>query len=336
MKNVPLAVFVIGLIVAAVAMAGPEEKHDKPLIHSIGLIGQGLAVSTSDPSNFEHVRAGIAKIAVNASGKREIIPAGIFFLGGEKFRLRNIAVANKSISADLYSENESVGSLRLELVAKPAGDVWFGSLSANGAGYNLYILGVMRGPKPAELGEDVKELCSSNPEECREFREEKGIGNNCDDLNATNCRDKIKEFCSDHPDDRRCQAVHRVYCMANLDDSRCREMLKNYCMHTERPDRPEVCGRLYEAFKELKEQNTQPEKGNVRERLMEKEKEGKERAMELRERLKERFKVNPETGDVTGENRTEANDGTEENETEADDDSGRGSGIVTQEEGEDR
>jgi len=311
-------ILLVGLALAVMAAANGNDE-EKPRIKTVGLMGHGLATGVGDPANFELVRAGVARVVVKLGGQEKIVPAGVFFFGEQKFRLRNVAIANKSVSADIYSGNQSIGSLRAELVAKPSSDVWFGKLSLSGTDYNLYILGVRRLHNAHEIGENARELCSENPEECGEFRNASGIGNTCDNLNATNCRDKIKEFCEYNTEDRRCIAIHRVYCTTHLEDSRCRELLKKYCELTQRPDRPEVCERFFEKFSEMKER--EEGKGDIREWAMEKREETRKKAMELRERLRERFRVNTTTGETESE--TAVGTGS----------SGRGVGTGTQEEG---
>jgi hypothetical protein len=222
---------VIGLltflvIISAVTAQGPLGLP-KPVLHKIGLIGQGIAISDIDPSDFELIKAGIGKLKVRFGGNTSILTAGILWLGDERYRLKDIEMGNKTISGNLYFNRTLVGSFSVSVVMKGGREVWAGSLSVNEASYNVYILSVRGRMKPLQIAENVVDVCKSHPKKCREIG--KGIGNICDNLGTKDCRDKIKEFCTNHSDDRRCVAVFRVFCKDNLDDSRCRRELSEFC-----------------------------------------------------------------------------------------------------------
>lgn len=288
-------VLVLSVVFLAPLVAA-DSDNSGPKINSIGVMGQGIAVSANDPASFELVSVGVAKIAHGSSDNQTITRAGIFFFGQQKFTMKNIAIGNDSISASLFSQNESAGSLKLALVAKPGKDVWFGSLVIGTDNYNLYIVGARRADDNVEAAGKIRQLCMDKPEGCMQFKNESGIGNTCDNLNSTNCRDKIKDFCEKNPQDARCKAVHNTYCADHLDDSRCRQSLNEYCNKDE--NSTAACQRLYGTFRQMMEPK---EDGRMKDMLEQRKKMMDNQASDLKERLKKRAGMSDSDSGQSGE-----------------------------------
>lgn len=236
-----IAIFMMFSLVTA-------QGFPRPTIYKIGLIGKGIAIADDDPSDFDIIKVGIGRLKVRFGENTSILTAGIVFLGKNKYRLRDINIDNKTITGNLYSGNTLVGSFGVSMVIKGGYEIWAGTMSVDEKNYNVYILGAVK-VKPLEIANKVVDICRAHPEKCREIG--KGLGNICDRIDSEDCREKIKDFCKKHPDDKRCIAIFRAFCKDNLDDSRCRKILKEFCSKNPNDDKckkfceeyPRVCGK---------------------------------------------------------------------------------------------
>ncbi len=300
MKTIAIAALAILLVSAgALAQLGEQRQLPKPVIKTIGVMGQGLAVSQQSASDFEKVQVAIARMAVSLADDRKAVETGILKMGGETYRLRNVSISNASATADLYRNGTQVGTLSAAATVRSEHEVWFGSLEISGKLYNLYILGIERKVKPLEKAENIKDKCKENPEECRQIA--KGIGNICDKEDTENCRDKIKEYCEKNSGDRRCIAVYRAYCVGHMDDERCRNHLREFCKDNPGDEKcaafckehPLVCVKAEtkeatEAVKEAKQEVKEAVK--IRQEVMKKQvKELREREKKVKELAKKRI-----------------------------------------------
>lgn len=200
------------LIVAAVTAQGLGRIGATPWIHILHTLGKGVAISTTDPTDFKVVRVGIATVRILG----EELRVGVMFLDTTRYKLKDIVVGNDTATGSIYSNNTQAGSFDLTLVLKGNNRIWTGSLNVNGQSYNAYILEAERRIKPVEMEERVGEFCSKYPAKCGTIA--RGVA-----------RERIKTYCRDNPRDPRCKALLRAYCMRNLQDIRCREVFKKYC-----------------------------------------------------------------------------------------------------------
>jgi len=184
----------------------------RPVIHALGLLGKGIASSPGDPMDFMLVKVGVGAVKVTIEGEEKRTALGVLKLDGDSYRLRDVSVVDGHATADIYSEDEKVGSIDVSSVLKDDVEVWAGELIINGDTYNLYIIGGARRIKADELRDKVSNYCQNNP-------------------NDTDCREKVGEFCQNNPEDARCKALFRKHCIAgnNMDDVRCREYVNDYC-----------------------------------------------------------------------------------------------------------
>jgi len=146
-------------------------------------------------------------------GEYTDITIGVMYLDDQKYVLKDVMISNGSVTAKVYLNETTVGSLSASSVIKGGAEVWAGTLSVSGATYYLYILEASRPIKPAELKEKVKEYCSETGDR--------------------NCTSNIDEFCANNPTDTRCLALFKAYCLTrnNMDDSRCRELMNRLCQN---------------------------------------------------------------------------------------------------------
>jgi len=214
-----------------------------PKIKIIGVLGRGIAVSTADPTSFKIVKAGIATVRVVIMDEETELKVGVLFLDGDKYVLKDIQIGNETVSGNIYSNDTQVGSFNLSLVIRGEHEIWFGSLSVSGQNYNVYVLEGKRPVKPEEVGEKIEDLCEKFPEKCTAIG--KGVGGYpCEKEIDKSCREKIREYCEDHPNDARCVSVFREYCRSHLDDARCREGLMGYCKYNPTAKQcEEFCGK---------------------------------------------------------------------------------------------
>ncbi len=229
MKKYLIAIFLL-LVVGLVAAEeiGQQRAGIRPEITRIGVLGKGIAVSTSDPLEFRMVKIGLMEVRVELENKTITREAGLLWVDEEKYRLKNATIEENSVGADVYLNESYVGSLSLALVPRNDTDVWAGKLTLDGKDYNVYILEGKRGFLRHEIRLKVKEFCKEEDENCKQIS--KGIGNRfCEKVEDPSCREKIAEFCEQHPEDPRCQAIMRNYCSNNTSDMRCRGVIKEVC-----------------------------------------------------------------------------------------------------------
>src|SRR3989344_6666592 len=210
-------VFAVSMVVA--------ETQGQSTIQKLAVIGRGLAINPSDASDFKLVVIGIATVRVNILGEYDDVTAGILWLNGERYKLKNINIGNGSATADVYKNDTKVGSITAASVTKDGHIVWHGTLNLNGADWNLYILELERKIKAEELKDKVSDYCKEHSSDDR-----------CEFL-----RGKVREYCKNNPDDERCNDIFRSFCVNNLDDSRCRHAIKERC---EDSPNATICQRL--------------------------------------------------------------------------------------------
>ncbi len=230
MKKIWAFISVI-LILAIPAMAQQNigsQSVLRPRIKVLGVLGNGIAVSSNDPMDFEVVKAGIATVRIRVLDEFRNIRVGIMYIGDERYKIKNIVMGNGSISGDLYKNDSQVGSFSIDSYLKGNTEIWAGSLKINEDSYNLYIIQAHRKPKTIEVVENIVDYCKNNPLKCKATI--KAVGKQlCDNPSISSCRDKIKNYCEAHTDDKRCKALYLAYCKYHLKDSRCREKIIEYC-----------------------------------------------------------------------------------------------------------
>ena len=222
-KTKIIAISLIAMVFAISIVAA--ETQGQATIHKLGVLGRGLAINPSDASDFKLVVIGIATVRVNILGEYDDVTAGILWLNGERYKLKNINIGNGSATADVYKNDTKVGSITAASVTKDGHIVWHGTLNLNGVDWNLYILELERKIKADELKDKVSDYCKDHTGE-----------GNCQFL-----RGKVEEYCKNNPDDARCKEIFINYCINNLDDSRCRNAVKERC---EDAPNATICQRL--------------------------------------------------------------------------------------------
>jgi hypothetical protein len=215
-------------------------------IHTMGAMGAGLAISQANPMDFELLKIGIAGVDILISEEVENIKVGILYFGETRYKLKDIVIGNGTASATIYDANSTnVGSISLTSYPKGDREIWAGTLTLNGASYNAYIIQAPRVWKPVEKAEKVKDYCENNPEKCKAVM--KAVGQiYCDPTTDGNCRDKLKSFCEQYPNDSRCKALKLAYCKLNLDDANCRADLINTCKENNTADACENLANMYQ------------------------------------------------------------------------------------------
>jgi len=224
-RSLPVILFVVLMISTAIVSAQAIYR-----IKTLGILGKGIAISTTNPKDFKLLKVGIGTVTVELLDEETDITVGVLFLDDDKFKLKDVEMGNDTASGKVFSDNEEVGSFNVSLTIKNEQEIWHGTLTVNDKDYNIYILEAERRIKPLEFATKVKNLCDEDPEKCSDIA--KGIGRRyCEKVEDRSCREKIEEFCEEHPDDRRCMAVFRSFCKGNLDDKRCRKELKEFCVN---------------------------------------------------------------------------------------------------------
>jgi len=244
-----IALLVIGMAGVAATSARAEEVGSqgwKPKIHTMSALGYGLATSQSNPMDFELLKIGIAGVDVVVANESEELKVGILYFGETRYKLKDIVIGNGSATANIYDSNSTqVGSISLNSYPKGDREVWAGTLTLNGVTYNAYIIQANRLLKAAEKADNVKEYCQNNPEKCKAAM--KAVGQIvCDPTTDGNCRDRIKTFCEQYPDDNRCKVLGIAYCKLHLDDSNCRQELIDKCKLNNTDEACEKLGELYD------------------------------------------------------------------------------------------
>lgn len=212
MKKEILALGISVLLLVSLAAAQEiGEQGPLPKIHVLHMLGKGIAVSTTDPADFQVIKVSVATVKMAG----EELTTGILFLNGERYKLKDIQSDNGTVSSNVYSNDTQVGSFSASLAMKGPHRTWVGTLTVNENSYNIYVLEADRPAKPKEIGEKIENLCEKFPAKC---------------INATReIKGKLKDFCENNPGDQRCGALFREFCKNNLQDTRCVQALKEYC-----------------------------------------------------------------------------------------------------------
>lgn len=265
-----IALLVIGVTVVSVsAQQIGAQQNVRARIKTLGAFGNGLAVSQDNSMDFELIRIGVAGIKVGLADEEATVKVGILHFGEDKYRLKNVTIGNGSVTANVYSNDTQVGSLSLNSYPKGDKEVWAGTLTLNGETYNAYVLQAHRLVKPLEKAEKTFEYCKNNPEKCKAAM--KAVGQIvCDPVTDGNCRDRIKNFCEQYPDDNRCKALRFAQCKLNLEDADCRAEIMGVCRNNATDNACERLGEVYNKFVERRPevlQNVPRWFATVRERL---------------------------------------------------------------------
>jgi hypothetical protein len=244
---VAVALVVIG-ITGATALADESvgmQNRVSARIQTMGAMGNGLAISQTNPMDFEMLKIGIAGVRVAVSDAEETVNIGVLYFGETKYKLRDVVIGNGTASASVYdANNASAGSITLSSYPKGDTEIWAGTLSLNGTSYNAYVIQAKKLFKPAEAADNVKEYCANNPAKCMATM--KAVGSIiCDPQANETCSDKIKIFCESHPDDNRCKVIGMAYCGTHLNDSTCRAEITDKCKQN---STVEQCDKLTEMY----------------------------------------------------------------------------------------
>jgi len=144
-----------------------EEKEEKMVrakkaVSRLHLTGTGIAISESDAFDFTYAKVAIGAVKVRATADDNVDSdyavkkIGVLMLGGDKYHLKDIAVATDEISAEVYGKDkELVGEITVKRFEKPGRDVWAGNLVIDDKAYNIYLLGVGRKFKLSEITEKL-------------------------------------------------------------------------------------------------------------------------------------------------------------------------------------
>ena len=247
-----IALLVIGITGTTVLADGLGSQGWKPKIRTMGALGYGLATLQTNAMDFELLKIGIAGIDVSVTNETEEIKVGILYFGETKYRLKDIVIGNGSATANIYDSNDTlVGAISLNSYPKGDREVWAGTMTLNSVAYNAYIIQANRLWKAEEKAEKAKEYCANNPEKCKAVM--KAVGQIlCDPANNVSCRDKIKTFCEQYPDDRRCEALKLGYCRLHMENADCRNELMQECKKNLSEEACDKLGEIYQKFAENK------------------------------------------------------------------------------------
>jgi hypothetical protein len=251
-----IALLVIGMAVAsATAQQVGTQRNVRARIKTLGAFGNGLAVSEDSPMEFELIKIGVAKLKVGLADEETEVKTGILYFGEDKYRLRNVVIGNGSASADIYLNDTQVGSISLNSYPKGDKEVWAGQAK--------------RLVKPLEKAEKTFEYCKNNPDKCNAAM--KAVGQIvCDPVTDGNCRNRIKNFCEQYPDDNRCKALRFAHCKIDLEDADCRAEIMGVCRNNATETACQRLGEVYNKFVERRPevlQNVPRWFTTVRERL---------------------------------------------------------------------
>ncbi len=247
-----LATFIVAILVLSTPILAEELGEVKSVdteVKAILHLGKGLAISTSDPTDFSVVKAGVGKVGFRSGTESKELKAGVMFVDEERYRIRNATLEEGSLSAKLYLNATEVGSFSVLSTQKGEHEIWVGTLQLNGKSYNLYILELPREMKARELRDKVAGYCKDHAED-------------------ENCREKIQEYCENNPKDNKCLALTKAFCKDNTDDTRCRHELKTYCK--DNPDAAECSKMPMIKAKMFCEQNPDAPRCKIAKKVMEK------------------------------------------------------------------
>lgn len=241
-----IALLVIGVLAVASASA---QQNVRARIKTLGAFGNGLAVSQDNSMEFELIKVGIAGVKVGLADEETSVKVGILHFGEDNYRLKDIVIGNGSVTANIYLNDTQVGSISLNSYPKGDKEVWAGTLELNGETYNAYVLQANRVVKPLEKAEKAFEYCKNNPEKCKAVM--KAVGQIvCDPVTDGNCRDRIRNFCEQYPDDNRCKALRLAQCKFNLEDADCRAEIMGVCRNNATETACQRLGEVYNKFAE--------------------------------------------------------------------------------------
>lgn len=230
-KQVMLTIAVVMVLVASAVPIFAEDngtnstdnetnignQHSLPNINWMHVLGRGIAVSTSNATDFHTVRIGIA--AVNATSKQFTV--GVLYFDGTKYDLNNIQTGNGTVSADIFATQNNtnatttrIGTISLTLVYKNNRPMWFGSLTLNSATYNVYILDA-RGIGTRELAhekiEAVAQYCNGHSEKCVNSQNQNpGLKNAIQNVCAKNSNSKPCSMAGQQIDQQTKQAGQQI------------------------------------------------------------------------------------------------------------------------------
>jgi hypothetical protein len=223
-------------------------------VRLMGALGNGLAISQDDPMDFELLRVGIAGYRVYTSANETLVRVGILYFGEDKYKLKDITIGNGSITANIYENNASIGSLAIDSYVKGDKEIWAGPLTLNDVTYNAYIIQQPRSLKAAEKASKIFGYCEEHPAGC--LRAMQAIGNIiCDpEQEGNTCSESIQTYCEQNPDDRKCEALHLAYCRVHLEDADCRAQLMERCSQNLSEEACNKLGGLYDKIIEKKPQ----------------------------------------------------------------------------------
>ena len=126
---ISLIAMVFAVSIVAAELQGQTVRN--VTIHKLGVLGKGLAINPSDASDFKLVVIGIATVRVNILGEEDNVTAGILWVDGERYKLKNINIGNGSATADVYKNDTKVGSISTSSVTKNDHIIWYGTLNFN-------------------------------------------------------------------------------------------------------------------------------------------------------------------------------------------------------------
>jgi hypothetical protein len=240
-----IAVLAIGASVMAQQVGAQNQARAR--IHTLGAFGNGLAVSQEDSMDFELIRIGIAAIKVETADEERTVKAGILHFADEKYTLKDVVIGNGTVSADIYLNDTQVGSISLDSYPKEDKELWAGTMTLNGKTYNVYLIQGKRIMKAEEKAEKAFEYCRNNPERCKAAM--RAVGQIvCDPVTDGDCRERIRNFCEQYPDDSRCKALRLAQCGLNLEDAQCRAEIRGVCSNNATEN---ACQRLGEVYNNM-------------------------------------------------------------------------------------
>jgi hypothetical protein len=250
---------IIGVSFAAADNTVGSQNAVRARISTMGALGNGIAISQSDPMNFEIIKIGIAGVKIGLSENASEVRAGLLHFGEQKYRLKDIAIGNDSASATIYLNGTQVGSITLNSYPKGDKEIWAGTLTLDGVTYNAYVIQAARVVKAVEKAEKVFDYCRNNPVKCKAVM--KAVGQIvCDHLTDGNCSGKIRTFCESNPEDNRCKALELAGCKEKLNDSDCRAELMALCQAN---NTEQFCERLGNAYGKALQIRSQAASGNM-------------------------------------------------------------------------
>ncbi|MEM0473240.1 MAG: hypothetical protein QXF88_00785 [Candidatus Aenigmatarchaeota archaeon] len=268
-------IMLLPMMVAAqnLGMQDLKPMIGRPEITKIGVLGKGIAIADSNPTNFEIIKMGLVDVKIEYDNQTITRQAGILWVGQTKYLLKNSVIENGSVSSEIYLNETKVGSISLVMVEKDGTDIWTGEMQIDGKEYNVYIMEGKRNFEKNEIKQRFQEFCQGNSTNCTQMA--KGIGNRfCDKVDDPSCREKIAEFCEQNPTDQRCIAITKNFCLNNTDDARCRQVMKRNCMNN---TNSEECMNFCQLY---------PETCGIREKNAEKIQERLEKVQQTREKMK--------------------------------------------------